>query len=269
MTDSYIRRSLKRIKVNTEGLHQKVTPILLADSKGHYINNEIVDTSQLNIQFINHSSTRLRDSIDFVDKNLYKRTKRFKNTHVYVWIGNCDITRKDGRYLTLRFSNADTLAAYMKDKLEKLVVAIQNTRKKHKPAVTLLEIPNYSISEFNKSRGHPNPQIYYEEDLRLSKQIEKVNNTIRQINSGNLRHSPKFSLDLTRPTKGRKCQYAKARSHYNFKHVYIDGEHPNPLLAKLWYQRIGRQIVNDCFSSKKPKREDARFKKKHAHKRKK
>ena len=56
MTDSYIRKSLKVVKVETQGLKQKLVPVLLADSKGRYIQNEITD-DKINLQFINQSGT--------------------------------------------------------------------------------------------------------------------------------------------------------------------------------------------------------------------
>ncbi|VDI44322.1 Hypothetical predicted protein [Mytilus galloprovincialis] len=256
MTDSYIRRSLRQIKIQTSGLQQKYIPVLLSDSKGSYIKREVTNLDELKIEFISQSGSRLRDSILWVRNNLHKRTKRYKNIHVYVWLGNCDITAKSGRYLNLRFQNTSSIIKYIKDKLEDIILAIKVSRKKNTPRVTLLEIPHYSLVEYNSSQKHPEPRSFYEDDIKLSKQIDSINSVIRQLNTSALDNarSPRFSLDLTRPTKGHKGQRAKARSHYNFKHVYVDGEHPNPLLAKLWYQRIGRQMVFDCFTKSKKHR---------------
>ncbi|CAG2190058.1 unnamed protein product [Mytilus edulis] len=166
------------------------------------------------------------------------------------------VKKKSGRYLNLRFQNTSSIIKYIKDKLEDIILAIKVSRKKNTPRVTLLEIPHYSLVEYNSSQKHPEPRSFYEDDIKLSKQIDSINSVIRQLNTSALDNarSPRFSLDLTRPTKGHKGQRAKARSHYNFKHVYVDGEHPNPLLAKLWYQRIGRQMVFDCFTKSKKHR---------------
>ena len=152
---------------------------------------------------------------------------------MYVWLGNCDITRKDGKFITLRYKKTAPLLKYLKDKFEDIVLALKSTKKIHVPPVTILEVPHYSIVEYNKHHKHSNPQSFYKDDLLLAKQIEQVNELIRQLNHKENTHSPKFSLDLTRPTKGHKGQRAKAKSHYNYKTVYIDGEHPNALLANF------------------------------------
>jgi hypothetical protein len=67
MTDGNIKRSLKLTRVKTEGFKQKKTPVLLADSKGTYIENEITDPERFETKFINHSSTTLSgfDSLDY------------------------------------------------------------------------------------------------------------------------------------------------------------------------------------------------------------
>lgn len=51
MTDGNIKRSLKLTRVKTEGFKQKKTPVLLADSKGTYIENEITDPERFGIKF--------------------------------------------------------------------------------------------------------------------------------------------------------------------------------------------------------------------------
>ena len=258
MTDTNIRKSIKRIKINTDHKKRKYTPVILSDSKGEYVKQEICNPEALNIQFINRKGSTLTDSVLFIRNHLHKRIKRFKHVHIYVWLGTCDITLKQGKYIDLRYEKKDTqkLLNRIKHRYEDVIYALQHLKKKHPPKITLLEVPHYSISLYNASKGHTNPQSFYKKDLVLAKQIDQVNQIISELNKGLEGHSPKFSLDLTRPTKGHRGKKSKykvqrARSHYNFNNVYIDGLHPNPLLSKLWYHRIGVQIVRDCFVDKK------------------
>ncbi|VDH92751.1 Hypothetical predicted protein [Mytilus galloprovincialis] len=50
MTDSYIRRSLRQIKIQTSGLQQKYIPVLLSDSKGSFIKREVTNLDELKIE---------------------------------------------------------------------------------------------------------------------------------------------------------------------------------------------------------------------------
>ena len=175
-----------------------------------------------------------RASILWITKHFHKRTKRHNIVHVHVWLGTCDITKKANGFIELRYEKTEVLLSYLKDKFEDIILAILESRKKHKPTISLLEVPHYSLVLYNRSQKHEDPQSFYEADLKLAKQIDAVNQLIQKFNSDLATRSPKFSLHLTRPTKGhKKGKGTNAHSHYNFKDVYIDGIHPSPLLAKL------------------------------------
>ena len=49
--------------------------------------------------------------------------------------------------------------------------------------VTFLEIPVYSIKNWNESKGHKDPNVFVEQDENLSKQIYTLNGKVREINN--------------------------------------------------------------------------------------
>ena len=87
------------------------------------------------------------------------------------------------------------------------------------------------------------PQVFTNDDQTLCATVKKVNDTIKEINLENGKHSPVFNCDLERSRKGMS---QNGRYYLNFS-LYADSIHPNPLLAKLWLRRIAAQIKRACY----------------------
>lgn len=97
-----------------------------------------------------------------------------------------------------------------------------------------LEIPPYSIVEWNRAKGHIDPQIFKEKDKTLNKTICILKDYIRNVNSVCIVNGPRFKLHLLKYRKEKgKCQ----RVSYNFQ-LYIDDIHPCSMLAKVWLKRL-------------------------------
>ena len=101
--------------------------------------------------------------------------------------------------------------------------------------LTILEIPIYSISIWNKHKNHPEFSRFKEEDVQLEEQIVETNRLIRYINSTLGSYSLKFSSDLavnSRYRKGIHHNKVGRRSRHNFN-LYKDGIHPDRILSGL------------------------------------
>jgi len=105
-------------------------------------------------------------------------------------------------------------------------------------SLTFLEIPVYSIFEYNKKQGHKDPDQFISQDNSLIKQVHKANEKIRQINTRLDSSSPNFCLDLSQnKVKNTKIQHIRLRDKYNFT-LSRDGVHPSINLSKIWLRKI-------------------------------
>jgi hypothetical protein len=71
--------------------------------------------------------------------------------------------------------------------------------------VTFLEIPIFSIKEWNEHNKHKTPDQFKDQDLKLEEHVYNLNNKIRTTNVENNNHSPIFSTDI-KNQKGRPPQ---------------------------------------------------------------
>ena len=111
--------------------------------------------------------------------------------------------------------------------------------------IIFLEIPPYRIREWNKAKGHPDPDSFLSQDLALYERLSLVNDYIKELNSRISKKSPRFTLDLRRTRKSKK------RSNYKRVSItfsgYKDGIYPKPLLARCWLKGIVKLILRDCL----------------------
>ena len=91
--------------------------------------------------------------------NFKQMQRKYGEISVCFWLGRCDMTRTLGKLIRLRKDYLD-YAALLLIKLEKLI-KFANI---HNFTLTFLEIPIYSIKEYNASKGHSNPDKFEEQD---------------------------------------------------------------------------------------------------------
>ena len=115
----------------------------------------------------------------------------------YIWLGTCDLTSKNKKYvaLTAEDDQAVDIAYEYLLKTAELVNDYPSCR------ITILEIPVYSIKDWNQRKGHKNLDELIEQDKKLETQVYNLNGKIRQINETNQTHSPNFSTDLVKNSK--------------------------------------------------------------------
>ena len=75
---------------------------------------------------------------------------------ILIWLGTCDLTRKTGKFLMLKNNPSARINV-----LSELYETIKSELLASKPncTVLILPCPDYSLVEWNKSKGHSNPQI--------------------------------------------------------------------------------------------------------------
>lgn len=221
----------------------KCKPILIADSKGNYLksHSDIISNFGYSVEFVCRGGARFQDYFHWLRYNLENKVNQYGNIVLYIWLGTCDLSVKKGKFTELRHTDDSTAISYMKFQIDRYISFVSNF-----PSVTLvfLEIPPYSIKEWNHSKGFHNPQLFHSQDLILLERVSLVNEYIRLVNENTFVTSPRFKLDLLRfrKAKGDKSH----RASLNFS-TYKDGIHPGYLLARCWMKRLVQQIFKDCL----------------------
>lgn len=216
-------------------------PILLSDSKGNYLkpHSDLITQFHSNLDIQCRGGARFQDYYCWLRSNLHKKVNCYGDITLYVFLGTCDLTLREGKYIQLRHDDVTVAFAYLKYHIDRYISFISQF-----PSVKLvfLEIPPYSIQAWNKSKGHRDPDCFLSQDLSLYESISLVNEYIRIVNERTCVTSPRFKLDLL---KFRKTKGDNQRVSLNFKN-YKDGIHPTVLLARCWMKRLVAQILTDC-----------------------
>ena len=163
--------------------------------------------------------------------------------YIYIWIGTCDLTRKNKQYISLANHDNSSLNT-IKENVEEIATILQSY-----PAYTLtfLEIPVYSIYELNKYKGHKEPNQIKEQDEQLISQVRALNDYIRKLNIRLQKTSPNFSQDIYhKKSSNSKNKHQLLRDSYNFT-LYRDGVHPARELARTWLRKIAIKIREECW----------------------
>lgn len=218
-------------------------PILIGDSKGNYLksHSDLIEQFHSFIDFQCRGGARFADYFPWLVKNLQKKVDRYGCITLYIFLGTCDLTTRKGKYIELRHTDDAIAVSYLKYQIDRFFNFVSNF-----PTVSIvfLEIPPYSIQEWNKSRGHRDYKSFLSQDLALYERLSLVNEYIKTVNERTNVKSPRFHLDLLRT---RKCTGdSHKRASINFA-GYKDGIHPLPLLARCWLKRIIILILADCL----------------------
>jgi len=218
-------------------------PILIADSKGNYLkqHSDLISSFGYNVDFVCRGGARFSDYYAWLENNLYRKVHQYTNIVLYIWLGTCDLTQKHGKFIKLRHLRDDIAVNCIKQQIDKYIAFVS-----HFPSVKIvfLEIPPYSIQEWNKSRGHLNPQECIQQDLILYERISILNEYIRCINSTAGVSSPRYKLDLLRYRKPKGETNQRVSLNFRF---YRDGIHPDYYLARCWMKRLVARVFCDCL----------------------
>ena len=240
MSEKKIRKSIRHFQGIEAELPQvrRSTAVIVSDSKGNYLKQHAQTSLERSIIWLGHSGLNSEEGINLLKSKLAELTRTYGRLSVYLFLGTCDITQKVGDFISLKQSYRS-----IRDEVIRLYTELADFAQSNSLDLTLLEIPIYSIKEWNKYYGDPCPEVFDRNDKQIYKSVIKVNNAIKSINSRLLKHSPSFSLDLE---NNRKPHGRNERYYFNYC-LLKDGIHPSPLLAKLWLRRIAALIRQDCY----------------------
>lgn len=129
-------------------------PVIITDSKGKYLHKLKVNPTYVNkLHWHIKSGRRSQDAKEYIFKNLKMIKSKHGHIWIYLWIGTCDFTEKEGKYIYL-VSNCERAFGKFKENIKKILrICSENSVK-----ITLLHISYYSIHIWNEKRGHRSPQ---------------------------------------------------------------------------------------------------------------
>ena len=209
---------------------------LITDSKGRYLARENEKEGVESIKILFSSGTTV-DDLDF-QSYCIRAVRYSKNPIVIIWFGTCELTRKEGKFITLREDNSEIITR-LAVKYRYLKSAIL----KNNPSATVLFLncPYYSLFRWNKNKGCATVEHrrYQQEDELLKGTIDQLNDKLREINSDQSSDIgtklPQIGLDLIKSSKNKNNVKVKYSINYN---LLLDGIHPGRELSKLWLLRL-------------------------------
>lgn len=240
MSEKKIRKSLEHLERLEASIsrRRRKTAVIVSDSKGNYLRSHTSSRLEKDIIWLCDRGLTTIGGISLLKSKLEDLSRRFGKLSVYIFLGTCDLSTKEGDFIVLN-------QTYRNDR-EKVIEEFRQLTyfaNEKRFDLTLLEIPVYSIKEWNRYHGDPCPEVFSRKDKHLHTSLEKINKEIRKINESNGKYSPRFSCDLE---CSRKPEGRDRRLYYNFS-LLKDGIHPKPLLASLWLRRIARLVRQDCY----------------------
>ena len=131
------------------GKTQKKKAILITDSKGFSLQQQVSTEKYIDLLIISESKRSIYDT-SFIWKALKSNLVKKDKAIFFIWLATYDLTTKTGKYIELthntsRYHNKiDAIAS----KLSTIKAQIQ-ARYKHS-SVIILECPPYSIEHYNK-----------------------------------------------------------------------------------------------------------------------
>ena len=209
--------------------------VLVSDSKGCYLRR--VDRYG-NITYICRGGATFRQQFYKIKNSIFQYPC---DTHFLIWLGTCDLTQKDQRYISLRDKSGESDVHSILYFINQFKLLFST----HGFKYTFLEVPPYTIEGWNQAKGHPTPNIFKEDDIVLSHKVALINDQIRLINYRNDVVSPKFILDLCRTHRSKKGNCGTRHGNLNYS-LYTDGIHPTVLLSECWLRSIVLHIYKCC-----------------------
>ena len=242
MSETRLTKYLQLPRQPIEGTKQ-ATPVILSDSKGLYLKNQVQHPEERNIVWWCKKGATIEERLHWLGTNINSQIREQGNIHLYIWLGTCNLTKK-GKSSSISIANQHPNAA------EEVIDALQKFKDLMKPypdsRLTILEIPHYSIVHWNTARNHPKPETFKEQDEQLQQQIDDINKFIYQYNTTQHVRSLPLNNHLKARKQAPRGRNKPHKAYYNYN-LYTDGIHPKPILARAWLKEINEQMKKDCW----------------------
>ena len=228
-----LRKSCRKFYINPIEVEKRLAirkAVILADSKGKYIEREVITEHCLKVKSIWKKRCKIQDCINWAKNNLTTIFDATEKYTFYIWLGTCDITYLDKKTRLISLESEDgTNVWYIIRKFNELKEIIVS--KIARADVVFLGVPSISIQHWNYSQGHTNYKDYEDQDKKLELHLDILNEEIRKVNGSGDR-SPRFMQDLWSGSKGPNPR-SHTKTYTDLSLLERDGVHPKKILARL------------------------------------
>ena len=149
--------------------------------------------------------------------------------------GICDVTTKNGPFVTCNWENSEQAVAYIHGRL----LSIKHFVTTHGVKVMFVRIPSMSLVQYASSHRIPTAAHKFQQDM-VELVTFKVNELITAINAESFLSTISWDSDLIKTSKkkrGKHGQNVKSFRKFHYNSMY-DGCHPDEKLRKKWYERL-------------------------------
>lgn len=213
--------------------------VILADSKGNYLRTEQDSITKENLEIVwwTQSGRNTISGLKHLVKNIHE-LRDGKPTIVLFWHFTCDVTKKEGKYISPRFDCSETLLDHITPILESLkeIHFLEDTID-----VGILEAPPVFTKKWNDQKDHTNKE--QTNDKKLNEDIKELNKKIRIVNEILNFNSPRFECDFIHRRRNRKKGQGETKTKESLNPILLkDGVHPISIVAQKWLLKIVQAI---------------------------
>lgn len=176
---------------------RKRVAAVLSDSKATYINSYVASKIGSDIVWWCTKGLTSEIAVEWLYEKIDTKIRKYGDMCIYVWLGTCDFTRKN-KYVSLNVTYEADLTNII-EKYRKL----SDFARSRDIRLIFLEVPYFSITEYNRFLGHKNPETFKDQDYHLKNVLDSLNTEIHRINKENGAHVPRFCIDLIRSRGNR------------------------------------------------------------------
>ena len=222
--------------------HLRRQPIILSDSKAHSIRNAFYNTAQhiktpFPVRVWCTSGSRAHHCVLKLKENINSAVHKYGHILIYVWVGTCDLTRKNSNgIIALRTpASKQTVHDIVNEYREMIEVARPYG---DRVIIRFLDIPVFSAVKWNRCHNYFETPLAADKDISF--QVEWLNHYIRNLNwlQGQARLNFNNDLENCRKSAGRRARYT-----YTARPLH-DGIHPDRTLAKVWCVLIIKDLLS-------------------------
>ncbi|CAC5356808.1 unnamed protein product [Mytilus coruscus] len=216
------------------------TPIIVFDSKGFTVRNACQD-SEFPLESWCISGAKTSKLVDSIEHIIPKAIKRHYHIIIYLWPGTFDFTIKEGKFIRLRHQSSKTVNTILREYERAIHVVEQHPGAE----INFVDCPILSISKYNKFNGHKQPASFTVDDFQVTKQIQKLNSEIIDLNHKLNKNTIKVSKFFIR---GRKIKRGGYRKSINISINKRDGLHPGNLLNLAITKQLLLDTYSECYN---------------------
>ena len=220
-------------------------PVLLSDSKGYTLSLNHQGVFPLELWC--HSGAGSENRITCLEGKLPGALEVHHRLIVYVWVGTCDVTRKDKDDPRLYIRNKDQTTK------ETIVRQIRRaydivSRYNDKVKLQFIDLQPASIKGWNIEHKLPVTASVLEDDKIIYEQVQDINKSITEVLAEFQSKPLNFSSFIV---KSRGSSRSRNRYSVNLD-LLKDGVHPGKLLSQVFTRTLQLSINKECFPTANP-----------------